>query len=84
VWERVIRDLSGRELVIPDRTELVAMGAAVQAAGVATGEAFETIAARWGGLAGRRVAAVERDAATMERILRVEELLRELNGAPLG
>lgn len=83
VWERVIRDLSGRELVIPDQDELVAMGAAVQAAGVATGEAFEAIAHRWGGLRGRRVEAVERDAATMERILHVEELLRGFNGEPL-
>ena len=83
VWERVIRDLSGRELVIPDQDELVAMGAAVQAAGVATGEAFEAVAQRWGGLRGRRVEAVERDEATFERILRVEELLREFNGVPL-
>jgi xylulokinase len=83
VWEQVIRDLSGRELVIPDEKELVAMGAAVQAAGVATGEAFDAIAQRWGGLRGRRVEAVERDVATMERILHVEERMRSFNGEPL-
>jgi len=83
VWERVIRDLSGRELIIPDQVELVAMGAAVQAAGVATGEPFEAIAERWGGLRGRRVAAAPRDTATMERILRVEALMRDLNAASL-
>lgn len=79
VWQRVTRDLSGRELVIPDQQELVAMGAAVQAAAVATGEDLTAVATRWGGLAGPRVPAVARDEATMERILRVEELLRDLN-----
>ena len=79
VWQRVVRDLSGRELVIPDEQELVAMGAAVQAAGVATGEEFRAISQRWGGLAGTRIPAVARDTATMDRILHVEALLRDLN-----
>jgi xylulokinase len=83
VWERVIRDLSGRELVIPDEKELVAMGAAVQAAGVATGEPFEAISERWGGLRGRRVEAAEHDVATYERILAIEERMRGFNGEPL-
>jgi xylulokinase len=83
VWQRVVRDLSGRELVVPDEQELVAMGAAVQAAGVATGEDFRAISQRWGGLAGTRIPSVERDAETMDRILRVEELLRDLNESTL-
>ncbi len=84
VWERVITSLSGRELLIPDQKELVALGAAVQATAVATGEDLGAIAQRWGAGAGRRVPAAETaDRDTADRIARVDGLLRDLNGEVL-
>lgn len=82
-WQRVIGELSGRSLQIPQHTELVALGAAVQAAGIATEEDFETIAERWGTAAGDTVAAREARHDVTERIRYVDQALRVLNGAPL-
>ena len=83
VWERVIGELSGRELLIPDQKELVALGAAVQAAAVVTGDDRGALAQRWGAGAGRSVPAVAPDATASARIGRVDAMMRELNGAPL-
>ena len=67
-WRRVISQLSGRELQIPDAEELVALGAAAQATSLLTSEAADEVARRWGTRAGTRVQAMERDAATLERL----------------
>jgi xylulokinase len=48
VWQRVVTELSGRMVQVPDAGELVALGAAAQAAACLTGEAPEAIAGRWG------------------------------------
>lgn len=55
-WPRVVADLAGRPLLIPDASELVAMGAAVQAAALAAGgDDPVEIAERWGTRNGRTV-----------------------------
>lgn len=49
---RIVADLTGRPVEVPRERELVACGAAVQAAGVLTGRPFEEVAAAWGAGAG--------------------------------
>lgn len=51
-WRSVVRRLTGRTIQVPDNAELVAVGAAVQAAAVLRGEAPADVARRWGGSAG--------------------------------
>lgn len=78
-WQRVVRSLSGRALQIPEATEVVALGAAVQAAAVLRSEALDVIAGRWDTRRGLVLEPVERDAATVERIREVRTLLTEVN-----
>ena len=47
-YRRVVADLTGRPVVVPDADELVALGAAVQAAAVLTGGSFADLATAWG------------------------------------
>ncbi len=70
----MIGELSGRPLQIPAATELVAMGAAAQAAAMVSAEAPETVAQGWNTLAGETVAPVARNEEAMRQILRVREL----------
>lgn len=46
-WREVVRRLSGRSVLIPEADELVALGAAVQAAAVLGGETPASVAERW-------------------------------------
>jgi xylulokinase len=71
VWQDVVRRLTGRAVLVPDVTESVAMGAAVQAAIVLTGSPRDEIVERWNLRRGRVLDAVARDDATLERIRRV-------------
>jgi xylulokinase len=80
-WRRVIGRLSGRVVLVPGADELVALGAAAQAAALLTGETPGEVARRWGTLAGTRLEAVERDEETLDRIRRVRSLTEELNRA---
>jgi xylulokinase len=69
VWQRVVARLSGRPVQVPDAAELVALGAAAQAAACLSGEAPEEVARRWGTRGGISVdAPAERDLETLERI----------------
>ena len=52
VWQRVIAELSGRAVQVPDAPELVALGAAAQAAACLTGERPDEVSERWGTRAG--------------------------------
>jgi xylulokinase len=70
-WREVVGRLSGRALVVPAADELVALGAAVQAASVLTGEDPGAVAARWGTAQGTRIEPVARDDDRLERIRRV-------------
>jgi xylulokinase len=47
-YRRVVADLTGRPVVVPDAEELVALGAAVQAAAVLGGRSIDEVGAAWG------------------------------------
>ena len=47
-YRRVVADLTGRPVIVPDEPELVAAGAAVQAAAVLYGRAFHEVSDAWG------------------------------------
>ncbi|GHE02855.1 xylulokinase [Streptomyces alanosinicus] len=67
-WQQTVRRLSGRPVQVPQARELVALGAAAQAAGLLTGEDPASVARRWHTAAGPVLEAVERDQETLERI----------------
>jgi xylulokinase len=74
VWQQTVARLAGRAVVVPEAEELVALGAAAQAAAVLTGEPADEIARRWDT---RRGATVEPpaspDVETLARIRGVRE-----------
>ena len=67
-WRNTIRRLSGRELLVPDGAELVALGAAAQAAAALTGEPAPDVARRWNTRRGSRYEPVPADTAALARI----------------
>jgi xylulokinase len=74
VWQETVARLSGRAVVVPDAEELVALGAAVQATAVLTGEDPAEVARRWdtrGGLTLEPPA--EPDTETLARIRGVRD-----------
>jgi xylulokinase len=68
VWQDTVRRLSGRALLVPHADELVAMGAAAQAAGVLLGEAPQAVTRGWNASAGVELPPLERDEAALERM----------------
>ncbi len=78
-WRAVVGRLSGRPLLIPTASELVALGAAVQAAAVLGAEDPGVVAQRWGSGGGHRVRAVPRDDEALRRIRGVREAAAGLN-----
>ncbi|MEE1752522.1 xylulokinase [Streptomyces sp. SP18CS02] len=68
MWVETVRRLSGRPVVLPRSTELVALGAAALAAGAATGEDPVAVATAWRTGEGETLAPVERDHATWDRV----------------
>ncbi|MFE2989229.1 xylulokinase [Streptomyces sp. NPDC059262] len=67
-WQQTVRRLSGRAVQVPEARELVALGAAAQAAGLLTGEDPAAVARRWGTARGPVLDPVEQDAAALARI----------------
>ncbi|KDN86977.1 xylulokinase [Kitasatospora cheerisanensis KCTC 2395] len=67
-WQDTVRRLSGRPVQLPAAGELVALGAAAQAAALLTGERADAVARRWGTADGPVLPALERDEAALERI----------------
>jgi xylulokinase len=67
-WQRTVLRLSGRPVRIPAAGELVALGAAAQAAGLLTGERADEVARRWRTDDGTLLEPVPRDTAALERI----------------
>lgn len=67
-WQQTVRRLSGRPVQVPEAEELVALGAAAQAAGLLTGEDPAAVARRWNTARGPVLDAVERDESTLARI----------------
>ncbi len=64
-WQQVVRRLSGRAVSVPLATELVAIGAAVQAAAALSGETPGDVAARWHTDGGTVLDPVKRDDETI-------------------
>jgi xylulokinase len=79
VWRRVVRSLSGRAVEIPEAEELVARGAAAQAAAVLHGDQAEHLARRWNTRRGTRLEPVLRDEEARDRITRAREKTAGLN-----
>ncbi|MEU8763726.1 FGGY family carbohydrate kinase [Streptomyces sp. NPDC048659] len=67
-WTETVRRLSGRPLVVPAATELVALGAAALAAAAATGAEPVALARAWGTGDGPTLDPVPRDEETWARI----------------
>lgn len=67
-WRETVRRLSGRSVQVPRAEELVALGAAAQAAGLLLGEDPAAVARRWKTAEGPAYEAVERDDDTLARL----------------
>ncbi|MGA5068408.1 xylulokinase [Streptomyces exfoliatus] len=67
-WTETVRRLSGRPLVVPAATELVALGAAALAGGAVTGADPVALATAWGTGKGDVLPPVTRDEAAWDRI----------------
>ncbi|MBU3061842.1 xylulose kinase [Nocardia sp. NEAU-G5] len=83
-WQQTVLRLSGRAVQIPPAGELVALGAAAQAAGLLTGEDPYAVARRWRTAEGPLLEPVPRDTEALERIaatLRAAEPLLTAGGA---
>ncbi|MFC5907089.1 xylulokinase [Streptacidiphilus monticola] len=67
-WQQTVRRLSGRPVQVPRAQELVALGAAAQAASLLTGEAPDQVARRWGTASGPVLDPLPRDTETLDRL----------------
>jgi xylulokinase len=67
-WVEVVRRLSGRPVLIPTAQELVAIGAAVQAAAILRDEDPAAVTARWGTKTGTLLDPLPRDDDRLDRI----------------
>jgi len=80
VWQRTVRRLSGRAVHVPEAQELVALGAAVQAAACLSGESGRDLARRWNTRRGTTIdAPAEADTETLDRIRSVRDATLELH-----
>ena len=74
VWQQTVARLAGRAVVVPEAEELVALGAAAQAAAVLTGEPADELARRWDTRRGVAIEPpAEPDLETLARIRGVRE-----------
>jgi xylulokinase len=81
-WRETVRRLGGRPVLVPRATELVALGAAVQAAAVLAGEQPADVARHWDTSAGELLDPLERDTAALERVAAARErAVREAAGS---
>lgn len=77
-WRETVRRLSGRAVQVPRAEELVALGAAAQAAGLLLGEDPGAVARRWNTAEGPVHEPVERDEEALARLDSVLEGAGEL------
>ncbi|RCG22978.1 xylulokinase [Streptomyces diacarni] len=77
-WRETVRRLSGRAVQVPRAEELVALGAAAQAAGLLLGEDPAAVARRWKTADGPAYEPVERDEAALTRLSATLEGARTL------
>ncbi|WBP84736.1 xylulokinase [Kitasatospora cathayae] len=83
-WQQTVLRLSGRAVQVPDARELVALGAAAQAAALLTGEPADAVARRWRTARGPVLDPVKKDE---DALMRIGDTLRRsgaLQGAPVG
>ena len=74
VWQDTVARLASRAVQVPDAEELVALGAAAQAAAVLTGEGPGEVARRWDTRRGATVEPpAEPDVETLARIRATRE-----------
>lgn len=83
-WRETVRRLSGRPVQVPRARELVALGAAAQAAGLLLGEDPAACARRWRTADGPAHPAVTRDDDALGRIAAVLADARPLLSRPLA
>ena len=81
-WWRVVQRLSGRAISIPGSGELVALGAAVQAAATLRSQDPQTVPADWRTSAGTLLEPISRDMETISRHRRVRQLALEALQSP--
>lgn len=82
-WLRVVSELSGRAVAVPEAHELVAIGAATQAVAVALGQDFATVTDRWGIRTRPRLPAGDPDRTRLEQLRTVRRELQSLNTAAM-
>jgi xylulokinase len=70
-WRTTVRRLSGRPVLVPRLEEIVAVGAAAQAAALVTGERADEVARRWKTREGTLYDPLTADQAVLERIASV-------------
>ena len=74
VWQRTVARLAHRRVLVPDADELVALGAAVQAAACLSGDPPDVVARRWAKSAGTEIEPpAKRDTVALERIRAARE-----------
>jgi xylulokinase len=82
-WQRTVARLASRPVQVPDAEELVALGAAAQAASCLSGEPPEQVARRWDTRRGKTVEPPEEpDTRTLARIRAVREAAGALLDPP--
>jgi xylulokinase len=81
-WQNTVRQLSGRPVQVPTAEEVVALGAAAQAAGLLTDEPADEVARRWGTDAGPVLEPLPRDDTS--RALIADTLQRAEAGGLFG
>lgn len=79
VWRRTIQRFSGRALQVPEMSELVAWGAAAQAAAVLDGTDAVSVARRWRVARGTFLPPVPIDESQLARIAAVRSAAEPLN-----
>ncbi|MFI9365839.1 xylulokinase [Kitasatospora sp. NPDC053057] len=82
-WQRTVLRLSGRAVQVPDAQELVALGAAAQAATLLTGEPADAVARRWRTAHGPVLEPVKKDEDALTRISDTLRRAGALQGAPV-
>ncbi|MGW2401036.1 xylulokinase [Kitasatospora sp. NPDC001664] len=83
-WQRTVLRLSGRAVLVPEAQELVALGAAAQAAALLTGEPADAVARRWRTAEGPLIEPVAQDHDALARIGDTLRRAGALQGAPAG
>jgi xylulokinase len=77
IWRRVVQRLSGRAISVPESTEFVAMGAAVQAAATLGGLDPREVASHWHTSVGTLLEPMPRDMETISHHRSVRQLALE-------